>query len=122
MGSLLRGNGMSFNGSVKRGTTPTHVFRLNINLTGCTIYITYKQRGEVIVEKTGNDISVEQVTSSSCLLKTTLTQEETLKFDIDSANCEKVKVQIRYKREDGFADASDVMEFSVGEILKEGVI
>lgn len=60
---------------LRRGSTPTNVFDVNIDLTGAKIYITYKQGNKIIVEKTGADIQVEQNR-----LTTRLTQEETLRF------------------------------------------
>ena len=96
----------------RRGSTPTNVFNVNIDLTGATIYITYKQGSKIIVEKTGTAIQVEQNR-----LTTSLTQEETLRFAPGP-----VKVQIRYVRPDGFADASNIIETRADEILKDGEI
>ena len=50
-------------------------------------------------------------------LKTHLTQEETLKFKTGP-----VKIQIRYVKPDGEADASNIIETRASEILKDGVI
>ena len=97
---------------LRRGSTPTNVFNVNIDLTGAKIYITYKQGSKIIVEKTGADIQVEQNR-----LTTRLTQEETLRFAPGPA-----RIQIRYVKPDGFADASNIIETRAEEILKDGEI
>lgn len=97
----------------RRGSTPINVFKVNIDLTGATVFVTYAQGGEVIIEKTGTDLMITENTIS-----TTLTQEDTLKLD-DSML---VEMQIRYVRENGVADGSNVITASVGKILKDGLI
>ena len=96
----------------RRGSTPTNVFNVNIDLTDAKIYITYKQDSKIVVEKTGADIQVEPNR-----LTTRLTQAETLKFAPGP-----VRVQIRYVRADGSADASNIIETRAEEILKDGEI
>ena len=96
----------------RRGSTPTNVFNVNVDLTGAKIYITYKQGNKIVVEKTGADIQVEQNK-----LTTRLSQEDTLKFTPGA-----VRVQIRYVRPDGAADASNIIETRAEEILKDGEI
>lgn len=96
----------------RRGSTPTNVFNVNIDLRDATIYITYKQNGKIIVEKTGNDIDVEERK-----LTTQLSQEETLRFKAGP-----VRIQIRYVKSDGSADASNIIETRAEEILKDGEI
>lgn len=99
-------------GTWRRGSTPTNIFNVNIDLRGATLYITYKQGGQIIVEKTGSDIFVTETT-----LTVKLTQEETLRFKSGS-----VRIQIRYVRQDGSADASNIIETRAEEILKDGEI
>ena len=48
-----------------------------------------------------------------------LSQKDTLSF---RASCHTVQMQIRYVFSDGTADASDIMEAEVGEVLKDGEI
>ena len=96
----------------RRGSTPENIFNVNIDLRDATIFITYKQNGKVIVEKTGEDIEVTEQQ-----LTTHLTQEETLKFKTGP-----VRIQIRYVKEDGMADASNIIETRAEEILKDGEI
>ena len=98
---------------MKRGTTPTNTFRTNIDLTGATVFLTYSQRGRVVLEKTGDDLEI-----SAEAIVTRLTQKDTLGFDA----LQKVSIQIRYVFPDGTAGASNIMTASVGEILKDGEI
>lgn len=96
----------------RRGSTPINIFNVNIDLRGATIYVTYKQAGKTIVEKTGADLEVNETQ-----VITHLTQEETLRFKAGP-----VKIQIRYVKEDGTADASNIIETKAEEILKDGEI
>ena len=98
---------------MKRGTTPTNTFKTNIDLTGATVFLTYSQRGRVVLEKTGDDL---EITAEAIV--TRLTQKNTLGFDA----LQKVSIQIRYVFPDGTAGASNIMTASVGEILKDGEI
>ena len=97
----------------KRGSTPINVFRVNVDLTGATVYVTYAQAGVVKIEKTGTDLTITEDTVS-----TTLTQEDTLKL----ASNQLVEMQIRYVKSDGTADGSNIVTASVGKILKDGLI
>lgn len=97
-----------------RGTTPTHIFKTNIDLSDAeVIYITYKQNGAIKVEKT-----IDDITATAEQISTKLTQEETLSFDEHGD----VKMQIRARFADGTAVACKWFARKVGEILKEGVI
>ena len=98
---------------MKRGTTPTNTFKTNIDLTGATVFLTYSQRGRVVLEKTGDDLEI-----SAEAIVTRLTQKDTLGFDA----LQKVSIQIRYVFPDGTAGASNIMTVAVGEILKDGEI
>lgn len=105
-----------------RGTTPTHTFTLPDNLKTATIsalYITYAQHGTTVLEKTLDD-----VTNNNGVLTCTLTQADTLAFDVKNqvCNCDKVNVQVRIKTSDGTAMASDIMRIPVQDILKDGEI
>ena len=97
-----------------RGTTPTNTFRTNqVDLsTADVIYITYKQMGKVIVEKTKADCTFGENSVS-----VTLTQDETLRFSVHD-----VQVQIRARFADGRAIASNILQTPAKAILKEGVI
>ena len=60
---------------MKRGTTPTNTFKTNIDLTGAAVFLTYSQRGRVVLEKAGDDLTVFEDA-----VVTRLTQKETLGF------------------------------------------
>ena len=98
---------------MKRGTTPINTFKTNIDLTGAAVFVTYTQRGRIILEKTGADLEI-----SEDAVITRLTQRDTLGFDA----IQKVSIQIRYVFPDGTAGASNIMMADVGEILKDGEI
>jgi len=97
---------------MRRGSTPTNTFDVDIDLTGATVFITYKQKGRTVIEKTGTDITV---TSTSLTVE--LTQAETLALDVGE-----VEMQIRYVFPNGSADASNIMRATAERILKDGVI
>ena len=98
---------------MRRGTTPTHEFTTDIDLTTANeIYITYKQGGKVRVEKKLPDITV-----TAEKLTVDLTQEETLAFNIS----DNVEIQIRALTGTN-AIASNVINTKAQKILKEGVI
>ena len=99
---------------MRRGTTPTNVFQTDTDLTEAdVIYITYEQDGNVVFEKTGDDIEVTEQE-----LRVKLTQEETLGLNPNHV----VRMQIRAKFGDGTAIASQLMTTSVHDILKGGII
>ena len=105
-----------------RGTTPTHTFTLPDDLTSATIsalYITYAQHGTTVLEKTLDD-----VTNNNGVLTCTLTQADTLKFEVldQHCGCDKVNIQVRIKTSDGTAMASDIMRIPVMDVLKDGEI
>lgn len=105
-----------------RGTTPTHTFTLPDNLKTATfsaLYITYAQHGTTVLEKTLDD-----VTNNNGVLACTLTQADTLKFEVldQHCGCDKVNIQVRIKTSDGVAMASDIMAIPISDILKDGEI
>lgn len=97
-----------------RGTTPTHVFKTDVDLSDAdVVYVTYKQ-GQKTLEKEKGDL---KFTDSGFELE--LTQEETLSFKSNGINAE---VQIRARYADGTAIASNVIVVPVSKIIKGGVI
>lgn len=99
---------------MRRGTTPTHTFNTDLDLTAAeVIYITYQQECQNLLELTGDRIArdINKVT-------VTLTQEETLAFAEDQP----VYIQIRAKFGDGEAIASNIIKVDAREILKDGLI
>lgn len=96
-----------------RGTTPTNIFRTDVDLTNASVlFITYKQNGKVVLEKTIDDVSIHGE-----MVEVRLSQRETLLFSEGI-----VTIQIRAKFQDGSVIASSLIRTNAGEILKEGEI
>ena len=115
---------------MRRGTTPTHTFKLNISLEGLeALYVTYQQNGETVVEKALNDEGVTVDTENSTIT-VKLTQADTLlfsssqwdKFAPNEHNENRVRVQLRLGFEDGTRLASNIMNTTAEELLKDGEI
>ena len=97
-----------------RGTTPTHTFHTDIDLSGATsVFVTYKQGTTVNINKAKANLTI---TSSTVVAA--LSQAETLQL---SAGTD-VQIQIRAKLSDGTAVASNIMSVPVEAILKDGEI
>ncbi len=104
----LRGEEM-----IERGATPLHTFTVDEDCRLAeVIYITYVQHGRVVVEKTINDITVEEDT-----ITVQLSQEDTLRFDESET-----RIQIRARFPGGRAIKSEVMLTEGDELLKTEVI
>ena len=98
---------------MRRGTTPTNTFTVDVDLRQATaMYVTYKQGGTVLLEKTLEDITV-----SEDKIEVELSQEDTLAFKNGT-----VQIQIRAKFVDGSALASNIITVNMNAILKDGVI
>jgi len=97
---------------MRRGSTPTNTFTVDIDLRDATVFVSYEQDGKVVLEKTGEDLTVGE---GSIVL--TMTQEETLAFHPG-----KVFIQIRYVFPTGAADASNIIQTTFERIIKDGVI
>lgn len=97
-----------------RGTTPTITFHLPIDGSSITVLnLSFAQKGDIILEKTLADCTVEGNT-----LRVTLTEQETLLFDADRGM---VEMQLRI----GCGEArmaSNIMRVSVEKILKDGCL
>jgi len=97
-----------------RGTTPTHVFTTDVDLSDAeVVYVTYAQ-GQKQLEKTKDDL-----TFTDTGFELELTQQETLGFKSLGTNAE---VQIRARYADGTAIASNVIVVPISKIIKGGVI
>ena len=96
-----------------RGTTPTNVFRTDVDLENASVlFVRYKQNGKVVLEKSLEDVSVKKT-----LVTVNLTQKETLLFQ-DGI----VTIQIRAKFPDNTAIASNLIRTTAEEIVKDGEI
>ena len=124
---------------IVRGTTPYHKFVVPMSSQDIdTIYITYLQNGEIVLDKTGEDVSVEDVDietenahmedyeiepSESSQVTLHLTQEDTLKFKFYPAAEKNIAViQLRILTSEGEAYASDPIRERIFGVLKEGEI
>lgn len=96
-----------------RGTTPINIFRTDVDLTSASVlFITYKQNGKVVLEK-----SIDEVKIQKNIVSVFLSQKDTLLFTEEI-----VTIQIRAKFLDGSAIASALIRTSTYEILKDGEI
>ncbi|MBS4899845.1 hypothetical protein ACMZ8M_02175 [Gardnerella pickettii] len=96
-----------------RGTTPTNVFRTDVDLENASVlFVSYKQNGKVVLEKSLEDVSIKKT-----LVTVNLTQKETLLFQ-DGI----VTIQIRAKFPDNTAIASNLIRTTAEEIVKDGEI
>ena len=97
---------------MRRGTTPTFTFEVDLDLTGWDTYITFEQRK---VEITRKNPAITP-TNDGCIAEVELTQAETLAFKEGTA-----KAQLRAIK-DGEAVASTEFDFEVFGILLDGEI
>lgn len=96
-----------------RGTTPTNVFTVDVDLTDAEVlYVTYKQGSRVAFEKSKSGVIVE-----ADRLTVTLSQIETLSLSPGD-----VDIQIRARFGNGSAIASNVIHTTANAVLKDGVI
>lgn len=95
-----------------RGTTPVLVFRLNESVPFDTLYVTFEQDDTIVLEKTLEDVHIEE---NSIYLS--LSQADTLAFDSRKI----LKVQLRGKVGEK-AYASGIKRLDVQSIIKDGEI
>lgn len=97
---------------VKRGTTPTHIFEVDLDLRDAVnLMIIYKQYGRVILEKT-----LEHCKVGEDKVSVELTQSETLSFKPDA----QTSVEIIARFSDGTVARSDIMTACIKQTLLEG--
>lgn len=99
---------------MRRGSTPTHTFTLPPNTVGdiTAVEVTYKQNGEIILQKREQDCTIK-----GKVIFVALSQEDTFLFDDDAM----VKIQIRVKIDDKVF-TSNVMRVSCRECLSSEVL
>ena len=122
-----------------RGTTPYHNFILPILAKDIkAIYVTYLQNGQVVLDKTGEDVTITDLVDlfenasmeelpeeerNSSQLTVHLTQEDTLKFHFYPAAKKNIAViQIRILTMDDEAFASMPINERIFGVLHDGVI
>ena len=110
---------------MRRGTTPTVRARVNSDLHGLNVYLTFELAKDDLMTKTGEDLNISYETDdetglvTATIVETTLTQEDTLRMKAGKA----VQVQIRAERMNGeIACASSIKNFVVEKILLDGRI
>lgn len=120
-----------------RGTTPYHTFTIPLLAEEIsTIYITYSQNGQIILDKGSEDIILtnlldlvddpEDLTDEEklwCQAELHLSQEDTLKFKFYPAARKNIAViQIRLRAIDDEAYASDPIHERIMGAIKDGEI
>lgn len=111
---------------MRRGTTPTNKFKTQTDVTGmAALFITYKQQGETVIEKSLPDIDIYEELKTVgdkevtiYVMETKLSQEDTLALN----SLGEVEIQVRGKYTDGTVIACQVIKVPVFQILKEGII
>ena len=105
---------------MRRGTTPTHKFKTKtkageaIDMRSAeVVYMTYKQGGQVKLEKTKDDMEITEEEISIHL-----SQADTLAF----STVGDVEIECRARFPDSEAIASCILKIPVCKILKEGII
>lgn len=102
---------------IQRGSTEDLTFNVDTDLTECDrIFVTFKQNGEIVVEKT-----IEDTEATATTLTVKLSEADTLAFD-DSLDAPPVQVQIRAGWASGGRGASNTILAWVGGLLKDGAI
>ena len=105
---------------MRRGTTPTITLTVDADLTGWTVYATFKSGGKQLTfENDRMEMTYtpgSQGATGKTAIEITLTQQETLSLGVGNA-----EVQVRAIH-DGTAIATDIQAVDVGRIIKEGVI
>ena len=90
---------------MRQGTTPTHTFRLPVDAgTLKQVKIIYVQCGKRVLAKYKNECAIDGE-----IVRVTLSQEETFKFEC----CYPAEVLVRALTADGRAPASKPMPFTV---------
>ena len=107
--------------AIIRGTTPTitfHVKNAQLDLTEIAeIWVTFRTKAGVRPKEKTYDINDVVIDTENRDIILDLSQEDTLYFS-DAA----IWVQLRVRFDSGLAYASEIMDVSIKQILKEGVI
>lgn len=103
---------MGTSSEIRRGTTPTCRFNVDLDLTSAKeIKVTFKQLNVVIFRKNIADCVFD---AENMVLRVRLSDAETLKLNDKYP----VRVQIKTEFPDGSKPISNVMVGSVGELLE----
>ena len=97
-----------------RGTTPTHIFTLPFNVEQLKkVEITYEQLGQIILQKTETDCTLE-----GKIIRLELTQEESRLFQ----PAQPVSIQLRVKTNEEKVLASEIKKIIPKSCLDEDEI
>ena len=107
---------MSDTHDIFRGTTPTIIATVEMDLTGYTCYLAIGKKPNQAKTVASNDQMVINVEGEASTLAFTLTQEQTLALPEGD-----LKMQLRLIDND-VALASEWVDISVGPIIQDGVI
>lgn len=102
--------------TIERGTTQeVTITIIGWNLTGCDIYVTFKQGARKVTRKTMDSVTYANNATKIVL---TLTQQETLTFEDKKSGL----VQVRWVDASGDAHKTKTAKFDVDELLYEAVL
>lgn len=102
--------------TIERGTTQeVTITIIGWNLTGCDIYVTFKQGARKVTRKTMDSVTYANNATKIVL---TLTQQETLTFEDKKSGL----VQVRWIDASGDAHKTQTARFDVDELLYEAVL
>lgn len=97
---------------MRRFTTPTIVFEVGADLTGCDVYLTLRQGHR---ELTITDLEDVSVSDGITTFSVTLTQEQSARF----ADNRLIETQANIVDQSGYRVATDVATISIGRQLME---
>lgn len=107
--------------AIIRGTTPTltfHVKNEQLDLDEIAeVWVTFKTKTGLRPKEKTFDINDVAIDSEERTITLVLSQEDTLYFSDAS-----ILIQLRTRFNNDLAYASDIIDTSIGQILKEGVI
>ena len=104
-----------------RGTTPNIVIKVNSDIDLSTmeqIWVTFKSKS---AEK-NYDITKLEINTEEKTIGVIMSQNDTLAFQADVNQANRVEVQLRLLDDSGIAYASSITSIPLYRILKEGVI
>lgn len=97
---------------ISRGETPQIVCKTPIDLRQSTVYVTFSQDDEIVIERTNDKLTIELG-----VIGFVLTQEETL-----ALSAGKTKAQIRFKLPNGRVGQTNQKKIKVVDVQKDEVI
>lgn len=102
--------------TIESGTTQEVTITIKgWDLTGCDIYVTFKQDAKSVTKKTLDSVTYANRETKIVL---TLSQEETMSFDENR----KGRVQVRWIDASGDAHKTQTAQFDVDELLYKAVL